>query len=169
VLYVASARSTLESGTIYAARLVAATECPAERPQLLSQAVAGSMKGYVAYDGAAPAVTTMKYAGTFTGIGEPEPWQDNSPKQPDGVYNPNATEDSFTDVNGNGKWDADMALGQQNSIGEAGDIITYNVTYRLGSLVPFMRATMNGGQPFYQLGASTVVRNEFVFRDSGCT
>lgn len=158
---VANARSALEAATNRGARQASATDCPAERPDRLAMAVAKAMRAGLGSDGTKPTVETKSYADRFGDVGAPEPYVDD-PAAPNGVHDPG---ESFTDVNGNGQWDADM--GVTGSIGGAGDVVSYTVTYRVRPLMPFLVALVTG-QDHYPIRASTLVRNEPVFDDRGC-
>lgn len=158
---VATARSALESATIQAARQLAATECPADRPRRLASAIAQGMRSVIGEKDTAPTVESRSYADRFGDIGAPEPFVDD-PAAPNRLYDPG---ESFTDVNGNGRWDADM--GVEGSIGGAGEVISYTATFRVRPLIPFLVEQL-AGRDHYPIRASTVVRNEPVFRDLAC-
>jgi hypothetical protein len=69
-------------------------------------------------------------------------------------------------VNGNGKWDPDM--GESGSIGGAGQIVSYTATFRVKSMVPWIAKRFGDGSEDYPITATTVMRNEPVFRNTGC-
>lgn len=158
---VATARSALEAATIQAARQVAATDCPADRPRRLAASISAGMRSLTGEKDAAPEVESRSYADRFGDVGAPEPFVDD-PAAPNRVYDPG---ESFTDVNGNGQWDADM--GVDGSIGGAGEVISYTANLRVRPLIPFLVERLTG-RDHYPIRASTVVRNEPVFRDLAC-
>jgi Flp pilus assembly protein TadG len=157
--YVSSARTSLESALLAGGRVVAATTCPAQRPALLQSTVNSAMVEFRSSNNALPQITSRKYGSSFAQVGQPEPFIDNNANS---IYDAG---DSFTDVNGNGTWDADM--GTQGSLGGAGDIVTYEATFQVASLIPWISRTLNGGNS-YPIRASAIVRNEPIFRSSGC-
>ena len=71
----------------------------------------------------------------------------------DGRYD---TGETYTDVNGNGHWDADMAA---QGYGDANDIVVYTVTYPWKINTPMVSQFFsNDGE--LTLSASAVVKNE---------
>jgi hypothetical protein len=159
--WVQSARLALESAVMRGARAVAATDCPAQRETVLTQTVVKGMQHIPSSDGALPRVEGKAYASAFGDVGEPEPFIDN-PAARNGRYDLGET---FTDVNGNGQWDPDM--GRSGSIGGAGQVVSYTATFRVRSLIPFIARTFGGGTD-YSIRAATVIRNEPIFRSTGC-
>lgn len=83
----------------------------------------------------------------FASIGQPEPFVDANANT---VYDPGET---FTDVNGNAQWDADMGLA---GLGGAGDIVVYTVDYTWGLLTGMMHPFIGD----MTLTSSVAVRNE---------
>lgn len=159
--YVQSARSTLESATIKAGRLVAASDCPALRAAILADTIRTGMEDVTSADGQPPSITARAYGSQFGQVGQPEPYQDTSPRND--RYDEG---ESFTDVNGNGEWDTDM--GTSGSLGGAGQVVSYSASFKVVSLLPFI-AQEFAGADHWVIRASTVVRNEPVFRTTGCT
>lgn len=158
--HVASARTTLEAATMRAARAVAASDCPTSRQEIMQSTIRGSMTSFPAASGTGVEIETRAYSGNFSDAGEPEPYNDT---------NGNSRWDSgepFNDVNGNGAYDTDM--GSLGSIGGAGQVISYTSRYTVASLFNFISTRFNGGNG-YRIEASTVIRNEPVFRSTGCT
>jgi Flp pilus assembly protein TadG len=158
--HVSSARSTLEAATMRAARVVAATDCPSEREAVMLATIRDAMKNVPSADGEEVEITTKTYSDKFGDVGEPEP---------------------FTDANGNGRWDVgeaytdvnannmhDEDMGTAGSIGGAGQVVSYNATYQVSSLFEFISYRFNGTDK-YVIEASTVIRNEPVFRNTGCS
>lgn len=93
---------------------------------------------------------TSKFYGQFDQIGDEEPYIDTDH---DGRYD---TGETYTDVNGNGHWDADMAA---QGYGDANDIVVYTVTYPWKINTPMVSQFFsNDGE--LTLSASAVVKNE---------
>ncbi|MEM9685175.1 MAG: TadE/TadG family type IV pilus assembly protein [Pseudomonadota bacterium] len=93
-------------------------------------------------------VTTLAYT-DFSEVGQPEPYVDNAPAN--GSYD---VGEPYTDVNGNGQWDADMGT---PGLGGACDVVVYRVQTEWGLLLGYLAASI--GNPF-KIEASTAVRNE---------
>jgi len=117
-----------------------------DREAVIIQKIKDATLGLVTID--ADNVTTLAYT-DFSEVGQPEPWIDDNPAN--GVYD---VGESYTDVNGNGQWDADMGT---PGLGGACDIVVYRVETQwhllLGLLADYI------GKPI-TLEASTAVRNE---------
>lgn len=111
--------------------------------QIISQRTLGMVTNSTA------TITTLVY-GDFSQIGMPEPYDDTAPHN--GRYD---VGEHFVDVNGNGKWDADM--GRQGQ-GGPGEVVLYTVEYRSPLLTPLQ--SWIGGNSYSTLNASAVVRNE---------
>lgn len=88
---------------------------------------------------------------SFEEIGQPEPYDDQDPFN--GAYDPG---EPFTDVNGNGLWDADMG---QAGLGGPGDVVLYQINYGWTLLTPLLPQLLPGGADF-PLSAAIAVRNE---------
>jgi Flp pilus assembly protein TadG len=95
-------------------------------------------------------VETLSY-GTFTNIGKPEPFVDAPPLN--GKYD---VGESFTDVNGNAKWDADQGKAEA---GGSGAIVVYRVSYDWPLLTGLLEPLL-GSNGYVHLRVSTAVRNE---------
>jgi len=93
-------------------------------------------------------VTTLAYT-DFSEVGQPEPWIDDNPNN--GSYD---VGEAYTDVNGNGQWDADMGT---PGLGGACDVVVYRIVTEWGLLLGLLANTI--GNPV-KLEASTAVRNE---------
>lgn len=158
--WVASARSALESAVMRGARAIAASDCPSRREQQMRDLVITGMAHVRSSDGQRPTITAKSYGSSFGDVGEPEPFIDAGSRN--GRYD---VGESFTDVNGNGQWDTDM--GRSGSVGSAGQIVSYSASFRVESLIPFI-PRIYGGRDDYPISASTVIRNEPVFRTTGC-
>ncbi len=158
--HLSTARTTLEAATMRAARAVAASDCPSNRPALMLSIVQNAMADTPRVPGTQVEVVTKSYSGQFSDVGEPEPYNDtNSNNRWDAG-------ETYTDVNGNSAYDTDM--GRSGSIGGAGQVVSYTATFQVASLFGFINQQFNNGQPF-RIRASTVIRNEPVFRTTGCT
>jgi hypothetical protein len=59
-------------------------------------------------------------------------------------------------------------MGTTGSIGAAGQVVSYTASIQVASLFGFINQRFGNGQA-YRLEASTVIRNEPVFRTTGCT
>ena len=95
----------------------------------------------------------------FDQVGAPEPFEDGEPH--DGVYDASET---YTDVNGNGQWDADQ--GRQGA-GRSGEVVLYRITYDAPSFTGVLDDTLFSDGAI-RLTARVVVRNEpFDIRDGG--
>lgn len=164
--HVSTARTTLEAATMRAARAVAASDCPSEREALMLAIVEEAMDSTPAKPGTQLEIVTKAYS-SFTDV-EGEPFVD---RNNNGRYDIDPAEtdpariDSFTDINGNGVYDRE--LGTVGSIGGAGQVVTYTATFQLVSLFGFVSNRFNDGEG-YALRASTVIRNEPIFRNTGC-
>lgn len=93
---------------------------------------------------------TSKFYGQFDQIGDEEPYIDTDH---DGHRDSNET---YTDVNGNGQWDADMAA---QGYGDANDIVVYTVSYPWQINTPFV-SRLVGDDGLVTLSAVAVVKNE---------
>ena len=94
-------------------------------------------------------ITSQTY-GSFGAIGDPEPFTDLNGN---GQYNAG---EQYSDVNGNGQWDSDQgALG----LGSAGSIVLYRVSYPWPISTPIMRQFF-GSSGTYTITSSMVVKNE---------
>ena len=93
-------------------------------------------------------ITTLAYS-DFSEVGQPEPYIDDSPAN--GQYD---VGESYTDVNGNGQWDADMGI---PGLGGACDVVVYRVETQWELMLGVLASTI--GQDV-TLTASTAVRNE---------
>ncbi|MGH6915091.1 MAG: TadE/TadG family type IV pilus assembly protein [Geminicoccales bacterium] len=88
---------------------------------------------------------------SFEEVGQPEPFEDQDPFN--GTYDDG---EPYTDVNGNGQWDADMGL---VGLGGPGDVVLYRITYDWNLLTPLLPQLLSGGDSV-PLAASVAVRNE---------
>jgi Flp pilus assembly protein TadG len=95
-------------------------------------------------------IETLVYQ-NFADIGKPEPFTDQAPLN--GVYD---VGEPFVDVNGNGKWDADMGAA---GVGGPGAVVVYRVSYDWPLLTGLL-SPMLGSAGYVPLSVSTAVRNE---------
>jgi len=94
-------------------------------------------------------IDTKVYS-SFANIGQPEPFSDQPPYN--GVYDAG---EPFVDVNGNGKWDADMGVA---GLGGPGDVVVYTLTYPWDFFAGYAQTVF--GVPTVTLKASVAIRNE---------
>ena len=111
------------------------------------------------------ATFTVKTYPSFSGVGQPEPFVDSAPGDPDapnpcynGTYDDPSTGcfETFTDLDGDGVWDADIG---KDGAGMGGEVVSYSVEVPWHVMTPFVGPLMapNGTLP---LRATIVVRNE---------
>lgn len=93
---------------------------------------------------------TSKFYKQYDQINDPEPFIDANHN---GVYD---TGETFTDINGNGHWDADMGA---SGYGSAGDVVVYTVSYPWSITTPIMSNLM-GSNGVYTITTHAVVKNE---------
>ena len=93
-------------------------------------------------------VVTTKVYSSFSNIGKPEPFIDSNGNN---AYN---TGESYSDVNGNGQWDADMA---QAGLGNANDIVVYTATYPWSIATPVISSIIG---TVFPISARMAVKNE---------
>ena len=94
-------------------------------------------------------VITSKYYEQFDQIGDAEPWNDS---------NHNGTPDAgeYSDINGNGQYDADMGLA---GYGNADDIVVYRISYPWLLATPLL-STLVGQNGVFTITTHAVVKNE---------
>jgi Flp pilus assembly protein TadG len=95
-------------------------------------------------------IETLVYQ-NFSDIGKPEPFTDQAPFN--GRYDAG---EPFVDINGNGKWDADMGAA---GVGGPGAVVVYRISYDWHVLTGLMQPLM-GYAGVIHLTVSTAVRNE---------
>ena len=88
-------------------------------------------------------------------MGQPEPFVDTAAPSPlhNGKYD---LGENYTDVNGNGKWDADRGIA---GVGNSGEVVRYKVDYEWHLMTPLL-SDMLGDNGVFHMSASVVVRNE---------
>ena len=94
-------------------------------------------------------IVSKSYA-NFSQIGQPEPYTDAAHV---GHY---VAGDPYTDINGNGQWDADMGAA---GLGGPGDIVVYTISYPWHVLTPIMQRFI-GTNGIITLSSSAVIKNE---------
>jgi hypothetical protein len=107
-------------------------------------------QGGVPLQNGSPLVLTMLAYTDLRNIGVAEPYSDTKPAN--GHYDSGET---FTDVNGNGKWDADMGTA---SAGGSGDLVVYTAKVPQMVYNPLLKAVVGGSVLWHT--ATLVVRNE---------
>lgn len=101
---------------------------------------------------AATYVSTRESYSSFSNVDKPEPFQDKAGGTA-GVYD--AGIDCFTDINGNGSWDAD---GGKAGVGGANDVAQYKITVTYPRIFPV--AKMLGFPADVTLQAETLLKNQ---------
>jgi hypothetical protein len=94
---------------------------------------------------------SSKFYKQYDQINDPEPFIDT---------NGNGARDvgeSFTDINGNAVWDADMA---SSGYGSAGDVVVYTVSYPWALATPIIGDLIGGEQGIFNITTHAVVKNE---------
>jgi Flp pilus assembly protein TadG len=115
------------------------------RQQQLIDNVANRTAGLL--DPARITVETKTYS-SFSNVDDPEPYIDANHN---GTYN---LGESYTDINGNGQWDPDMA---RSGAGNANDIVVYKVSYPWPVMTPVISSLIGS---IFTISARTVVKNE---------
>jgi hypothetical protein len=123
--------------------------CPASLPSPTSSLCFWTTSGVPLQDGS-PLVLTPKVYDDPRNIGVAEPYVDNPPTN--GRYDPG---EAFTDVNGNGQWDADLGVA---GLGGSDAFVVYTAEMPQRILNPLLRAVAGGS--VYRHVASLVIRNE---------
>lgn len=140
----------LEGGVRDSARfgITGFTPAGTSREQVIRDTIARSTISLV--DMTKVKVETLVYR-SFSDIGQPEPFTDQAPYN--GGYDAG---EPFVDVNGNGKWDADMGTA---GVGGPGDVVVYTVSYDWPLLTSLISPYF-GRAGYFPLKASIAVRNE---------
>jgi hypothetical protein len=140
--------ASLEGSLRDAARFGSTGYTPAgvNREDVIIQKIQDATLGLVPID--TDKVTALAYT-DFSEVGQPEPWIDDNPAN--GAYDDG---EAYTDVNGNGQWDADMGI---PGLGGACDVVVYRIQTEWGLLLGLLASSI--GNPV-KLEASTAVRNE---------
>lgn len=140
--------SVVEGSVRQAARfgITGAEVAGISREQAIVTQVSTDTLGLIEIDGSN--ITTLIYP-SFQDVGQPEPFQDDSPAN--GTYDAG---ESFTDINGNGQWDQDMG---QAGAGGPEDVVIYRVDYQWPLMLGLLADSF--GQSL-SMSASIAVRNE---------
>jgi len=93
---------------------------------------------------------TTKYYSQFDQVNRGEPWNDTN-------HNGTADPGEYTDINGNGHYDADLGTA---GYGNAGDIVVYTVHYPWPIQTPIMREILGDANGRFDITARAVVKNE---------
>ncbi len=97
-------------------------------------------------------VITQKVYDSFGNVGLAEPYTDVNG---DGVYTPGV--DSYTDLNCNNKWDAEVGTA---GLGGPSQVVLYKVVYDANFMTGFFSRMIGDGSGKIRLTASTVIQNE---------
>lgn len=145
--YSAYAQSVLSGAARDAARI--GLTGAGTREQRIASRIAALMQAFPKTGSAQVVVDSRVYA-SFEDVDRPEPWVDG-----DGNGACNAGE-TFQDINGNNRWDRDMA---RTGLGGPGEVVAYEISYPLQPLFGFL-GTFTGGDRAVNLTATTIIRNE---------
>lgn len=142
--------SLMEGGLREAARFGITGTAPASgtREQAIINIVNDRLMGFATITSSN--VKTKVYQ-CLSQVAKPEPLIIDA--NSNGKYDPG---DTYTDINGNGQWDADMA---KSGAGDSGEIVVYELTLDWEILNPFL-APIFGNNGVLPLKASIAVRNE---------
>jgi Flp pilus assembly protein TadG len=152
------ARQVLEGAMIEAARSATASmeTNEDERGTIMRKSVADAMALFPAAPGKTIAIETKVFA-DFASV-TPEIYTDANKN---GRYDLN---EPFVDRNKNGKWDPSTP--KSGTMGNAGDVVSYTVTYPKAVLFQFVGSAIGFSNGVEPLSATTVVRNEALRRKS---
>jgi len=152
------ARQVLEGAMIEAARAATASmeTSEADRATIMRKSVADAMVPFPAATGKTIDIKTKVFA-DFASV-TPEIYTDANKN---GKYDAN---EPFVDRNKNGKWDASTS--KTGAMGNAGDVVSYTVTYPKAVLFRFVGDAIGYVDGVEPLSATTVVRNEALRRKS---
>ncbi len=128
--------------------ITGASPAGVSREQAIRNIVADRTMGLIQMDRLI--ISTLIYS-NFTLIGQAEPFTDTAPFN--GVHDAG---EPFTDVNGNGQWDADLG---RAGVGGPGDVVVYTLIYPWPLLTGMLNDII-GDAGFLTLRASIAVRNE---------
>jgi hypothetical protein len=155
-------QSTLEGGLKEASRYGITGQAPSDttRMEKIRAVLDKHALGLVDME---EAKFTVKTYASFSQVGEMEPFNDTAaPNEGEdanpchnGQFDADCIGETFTDVNGNGFWDA---IGE-DSAGVGGEVVAYTVTVPWHIITPFAGALMSKTGTI-DLTATIVVRNE---------
>lgn len=107
-------------------------------------------------------VITQKIYEDFSDVGLPEPYTD---VDADGAYT--AGTDSYSDLNCNDQWDAEVGT---FGVGGPGQVVLYQAVYDANFMTGFFSKMVGDADGKIRLTASTVIQNEpFGTPPAGCT
>jgi hypothetical protein len=140
--------ATMESATNITSRLgkTGYTALGSTREEQIVQNVKDKTAGLL--DPNQIAIDSKSYS-NFNNIGQPEPCI-----SPPTTPCPGTPGVHFSDVNGNGTWDADMG---KAGLGGAGDVVVYTVSYPWTVQTPFVNQVIGS---IFTITVRSVVRNE---------
>lgn len=152
------ARQMLEGALIEAARRATASMETDEntRATIMRNSVGNTMSLFPVAAGKSIDVTTTVFA-DFASV-TPEIYTDANKN---GKYDAG---EPFVDRNKNGKWDPSTP--KSGVMGDAGDVVSYTVTYPKAVLFRMVGSAIGYGEGVEPLSATTVVRNEALRRKS---
>jgi Flp pilus assembly protein TadG len=119
------------------------------REEYITQVLRDSTYGFIDLDNL---VITNKVYDTFTDIARAEPYTDVDES---GDYT--AGVDSFTDLNCNNAWDADVG---QSGVGGPGAVVVYTAEYDANFMTGFFSRAIGDDDGKIRLETSTAVKNE---------
>ena len=150
------ARVVLEGSVTEAARLAVASQesTQAQREAVIRKAITDAMSPFPVAAGKKISIETKVYANFSTAY--PESFTDANGN---GKYDAGET---YVDRNKNGKWD--NATPVAGTMGAPGDVVSFSVIYPKSTLFNFIAPSMGLSKDGIVLTATTVVRNESVAR-----
>ncbi len=143
--YLAYAKSNVEGALREVSRLASTGSATEEELDTLLDSRIAIIRG-------ASAEIERKSYSSFGAVGQPEPLEHDI--NGDGAVD---VGDCFTDINGNGQWDADRGsdgLGDSEDVLFSGVTVTYPMIFKLTSTV------INGGNDSMTISANAVIKNE---------
>lgn len=144
--YLAYAKSNVEGALREVSRLATTGSTTRDELDAMLNARIGAIHG-------ASADIEVKSYTDFGALGQPEPLV--SDVEPFGGTP--SSGDCFTDINGNGTWDADRGA---SGLGNAGDILYYGVTVSYPMIFKLTSTVINGGESNFTIEANAVIKNE---------
>ncbi len=151
------ARMVLEGSMTEAARLATASleTTESDRDAIMRGSIMRAMNGFPLARGRSMTIATAVYH-DFSSV-TPETYTDANGN---GRYD---LGENFVDRNRNGKWD-DAAPVANSALGGPGDVVSYTVTFPKAVLFGWLSEVLNFQNGIIPLRATTVVRNEAVVR-----
>lgn len=142
--------NTMEGATAVSSRLgkTGFTGSGLTRQQTILNAITDRASSLV---DATKLTVTSKFYKQYDQINDPEPFIDT---------NGNGSHDvgeTFTDINGNAQWDADMG---SSGYGSAGDVVVYTVSYPWSLMTPIISSMIGEENGTFTITTHAVVKNE---------